>query len=94
MKEVSTDIHSFSDRVDAYEASVSSLENRVAALERSQSSQVANAIDLQLHLEDLEDHSRHNNLRLQGLPEATGTEDLAATVTVIFHKVMEARHPP
>lgn len=36
---------------------------------------------LQLHQEEMEDRSRCNNLRLRGLPEATGSEDLAATVT-------------
>lgn len=46
------------------------------------------AVALQLYLEDLEDRSRRQNLRLRGLPESTGTEDLSATAVAIFHKVL------
>lgn len=45
------------------------------------------AVVLQLHLEDQKDWSRQNNLWLQGVPEATGTEKLAETITAIFHTV-------
>lgn len=69
------------------------LMNRIEALERSQESQDATAIDLQLHLEDLEDRSRRNNLRLRGIPEATGAEDLAATVSAIFQIILGPTPP-
>lgn len=48
---------------------------------------------MQLHLEELEDHSRRNNLGLQGLPKATGQEDLAETVTAIFHRILVTPPP-
>lgn len=93
IQEVRADLHTLTDRVDSGEATISSLTHRIAALERSQEPQAATAIDLQLHLEDLEDRSRHNNLRLRGIPEATGSEDLAATVTAIFQEILGASPP-
>lgn len=45
---------------------------------------------MQLHLEEMEDRSRRNNLRI---PEATGPEDLAETATAIFRMLM-ADPPP
>lgn len=94
IQEVKAELHPLSDRMDSGEASVSSLANRVTDLERSQASLANTAVDMRLHLEDLEDRSRRNNLLLWGLPEATGAEDLAATVRAIFHKIMEALLPP
>lgn len=47
-------------------------------------------VNLQLHLEDLENKSRRNNLRLRGLPEATDTEDFSATVSAIFQRVLKS----
>lgn len=44
-------------------------------------------MDQQLCQEDMEDRSRRNNLRLRGLPEATGTEDLSATALAIFRSI-------
>lgn len=39
------------------------------------------------------DRSRRNNLRLRGIPEATGPEDLVETVTAIFHKLLDSPPP-
>lgn len=93
IQEVRADLHALTDRVDSGEATISSLTHRIEALECSQESQDATAVDLQLHLEDLEDRSRRNNLRLRGIPEATGVEDLSATVTAIFQEVMGPSPP-
>lgn len=93
IQEVRADLHTLTDRVDSGETIISSLTHRIEALERSQESQDATAVDLQLHLEDLEDRSRRNNLRLRGIPEATGAEDLPATVTAIFQEVMGPSSP-
>lgn len=66
-----------------------SLTQRVSVLESFQDTHVDAAITLQLHME-MEERSRHNNLRLQGLPEATGPEDLVESAAVIFQKVSGA----
>lgn len=77
------------------ETSVAALERQMAAVETQQTAQTATVLTQQLHLEELEDQSRRNNLRLRGLPEATGTEDLAATALAIFRNIVEKHsHPP
>lgn len=54
---------------------------------------ISATIDLQLHLEGMEDRSRHNNLRLCGLPEATEAEDLRATAIDIFRQIAGSAIP-
>lgn len=93
IQEIRAEIQGISDRVDSGESSLTILTQRVSALERTQASQTATAVDLQLHMEDLEDRSRRKNLRLRGLPEATGSEDLEATVVAIFQKVLGTAPP-
>lgn len=43
---------------------------------------------LQLHMEDLEDWSQRNNVRISRLPEATAAENLHATVLGIFSQLL------
>lgn len=93
IQEIRAEIQTIAERVDTGENSISSLTQWVSALEHSQASQATTPVDLQLRLEDLEDRSRQNNLRLQGLPEAIGAEDLEATVVAIFQKVLDDPPP-
>lgn len=72
IQEVREKVQSLAVQVETGEASITSLESRVTALEQTQTSQALTAVDLQLHLEDMEDRSRRNNLRMRGLSEATG----------------------
>lgn len=76
IQEVREDVSNIADRVTVGEASFSTLEYRVAALAQSRDYHRDTAIALQLHLEDIEDRSRRNNLRLCGIPEGTDTENL------------------
>lgn len=39
---------------------------------------------MQLHMEDMEDHGRLNNLPLQGIPETEGGENVAEVVQSVF----------
>lgn len=51
------------------------------------------APEAQLHAEDLENRSRRQNLRLRGIPEAPGPENLTETVQASLHKVLEGDPP-
>lgn len=53
----------------------------MTTLESHQDTHTRAAVTLQLHMEDM---SSHNDLRLRGLLEATGPEDLAETVVANF----------
>lgn len=65
---VHMEIQLLSDRLTVDETATYALEQRVTSLERDRTSQVEIAVALQLQMEDLEDRSRRNNLRLRGLP--------------------------
>lgn len=84
---VKQEVHSLSDRLTAGETSMLVIDRRVTALEAQHRSQAEMSLGLQLHMEEMEDRSRRNNLRLRGLPEATGPADLADTVADIFRRV-------
>lgn len=69
------------------------LERRISAVEASCTTQANTILNQQLRLEEMEDRSRRNNLRLRGLPEATGAEDLTATIMAIFRDLMGELYP-
>lgn len=73
------------------ETNVSALEMR---LKQVQDVQATSILTQQLRLEEMEDRSRRNNLRLRGLPEAMGSEDLAATALAIFRNIAGDTLPP
>lgn len=93
LTEMRADLHTLADRVANGESSISSLENRVQALEHAQEIHAMESQEMQLHLEEMEDRSRRNILRLRGIPEAIGPEDLAETVTAIFLRLLETPPP-
>lgn len=84
---VRSDITMLTERMGAGVAKVSVQEWRLQRVEEAQAAQVTSILSQQLRLEEMEDRSRRNNLRLRGMPEATGTEDLVATALAIFRNV-------
>lgn len=74
-QQLHTKVQHLDVRFSKGESSVSSLEKGLA--------------ETQIHIEDLENRSRRNNLRLRGLPEATGPENLQETVRAILLKVLD-----
>lgn len=83
MKAVCSEVQHLSDHITTGESSVLAIERRrVSGAETHTPGRTL--VALQLHLKDLEDRSRSNNLRLHGLPEATGSEDLRETAVAIF----------
>lgn len=79
-QQIRAEVGGLDDRLTRGEASVSVLEARVAQMEQAHSLYQDQLAEVQLHAEDLENRSRRNNLRLRGLPEATGPENLLETV--------------
>lgn len=69
-------MYSCSQTVSLGETTLASLENRISQLEQAQTLQASYVTSLHLHLEELEDWSHHNNLHLQGIPEASGQGSL------------------
>lgn len=87
---VRADFETLVERVNIGEGNVSSLEQRVKAIEKTQTFQADTAVELQLHMEVLEDRSRHNNLRFRGIPEVMEVEDLQKIVNTICQTALES----
>lgn len=89
IQEVRGEVSSLSNRVTSGETAVSPLEDRVSALEQARDSHRDTVISLQLHLENIEDRSLRNNLRLRGIPEAISSDHLAEEVKEVFRTVLD-----
>lgn len=87
---VRSELTTLTERTKVGEETVSLVEQRVETLEKTLTTQTSMMVDLQLHTEELEDRSRRNNLWLRGLPETRGTEDLQATVIVVFQIILKS----
>lgn len=92
---LSRELHYFRQKVDTVEERVIDLETstsatdaRITTLELEQQSFCRHLVEVQLRLDDGENRSRLNNLRLRGIPEATMGSDLHATVTVILNQIL------
>lgn len=70
-------------------------EARITALESSSATHLRRLCQQQLRIEDCENRSCRNNIRLQGIPEATSGTELKPTVITILNKVLgrEAASP-
>lgn len=87
IRAVKQEVQALNTHLTAGESSLTTLEKIVTVMESRQDNQSTSAVELQLRVEEMEVRSRRNNVRLRGLPEATGSEDLLATVTDIFRRV-------
>lgn len=76
------------ERVTAIETSQTNTETRLSTLESEYGAFRRHLVDVQLRLDDGENRSRRNNLRLRGIPEATMGPDLRSTVTAILNQVL------
>lgn len=64
IQEVGGEVSNLTDRVATGKVSINSLESRESEQEQARDQHHDNAVALQLHLEDIENQSRHNNLQL------------------------------
>lgn len=76
------------DRVSVGDATITSMEQLLSTLEKAQTSHMEATVAMQLHMEYMEDCSRRNNIRLKGFPEATGPEDLPATISAVVGQLI------
>lgn len=93
LQQVRVGLQVLTERVADGEATSQTLEQRVTVLERDRLAQMDTTVALQIQLEDLKDRSRRNNLRLRGIPEAMGQENLQDVVISIFQKILEDTIP-
>ncbi|XP_073500594.1 uncharacterized protein [Phyllobates terribilis] len=87
-----SDVVTLTTRVDTIEQNMTITSATITALQDTIHVQSAHIINLQSHLDDLENRGRRNNLRIRGLPELVVTADLPSTLNHIFNKILGA--PP
>lgn len=80
-------------RVEAIENKATETDARLKAQEEQQAKHTTQLLALHLHVEDLEDISRRNHLRLQDIPEVEGPEDLQQIMTMLFQMVLDSTDP-
>lgn len=83
------DLTAIADRVDALETAHDSTRSYVAELQTHSSVQATALKETRRHLEDLDNRGRRNNIRIRGLPEAEGREDLQLILESIFNKLRD-----
>lgn len=80
MAELQKSLHSFHDRVEAVEQTIPSV---ITGLSEAQTALIDHHSQLQAlwsHIDDMEDRHRRNNIRLRGIPEEIGQEELILLV--------------
>lgn len=83
-----TDLHHLSTRVLSLEDESGDIKLEISQIHSQLASQASTLRDFHRHLEDLDNRGRRNNIRVQGLPEATQDEDLPVTLQAIFNNVL------
>lgn len=83
------DLTTITNRVDALEETHDSTKSYVMELQQHSSASVRALRETRRHLEDLDNRGRRNNIRIRGLPEAEGQEDLQVILESIFNNLRE-----
>lgn len=83
------DLKHVADRVETLEGDHDETRQYVSQLQTHISAQEKLLYDTRLHLEDLDNRGRRNNIRVRGLKEADTTEDLPAALESIFNILLD-----
>ncbi|XP_056403194.1 transmembrane protein 260 isoform X4 [Hyla sarda] len=85
---VQQDVSDLQERVAALETFQATALDTIRGLQSSLSTQSSTQLAMADHLDDVENRSRRNNVRIRGLPEATRNQELFPTVTGIFNLLL------
>lgn len=91
IQEVRDKVAHLGTQMDAAEAVSATVEARLEQLETAQ--HAAEAIKTHLFLEDQDDRCRQNNIRIKGLPEMEGKEDLQTLLQALFKLILDSPDP-
>lgn len=76
------------ERVDSLEKGHDATRRYTSQLQSQVLAQSRALRDTRRHLEDLDNRGRRNNIRIRGLPEAEGSEDLQLILEAIFNRLL------
>ncbi|XP_056373658.1 actin-binding protein WASF2-like [Hyla sarda] len=87
-----SDLSTLDTRISVVETAHKSTSSSVQALQSVVNGQKEQLFSMQQHLDDLENRSRQNNIRVRGLPEAVSSSELWDALTSIFNDLLD--RPP
>lgn len=88
ISELRLDINALADRVHAVERVTAQQDTVLHKTTRKVDTHTLQLRDLQWHMEDLDNRGRRHNLRIRGLPESVGVEQLSTSVTSLFNGML------
>ncbi|KAM5140586.1 uncharacterized protein ACMZJ9_014461 [Mantella aurantiaca] len=86
---IRSDLVATTSRVTQLEVTTTNIQQQVEQLDTSYSSILVQLQSHQLLIDDLENRSRRNNLKIKGLPESISSSDLKSTVSHIINEILE-----
>lgn len=89
LSEIRSDIREIASRTNAIEESTNVLINHAEHTEKIILSQRREIYRMKLQIDDLENRSRRNNIRLKGLPETVLDKDIHAVLTQLFNELLQ-----
>lgn len=88
LMEIRSDIRQILSRINSVEETTEKIIAHSSALENKVLAQQRELQDLRLHIDDLENRSRRNNLRIKGMPESVEDKDIHTALNSIFSELI------
>ncbi|CAH2299329.1 Hypothetical predicted protein [Pelobates cultripes] len=89
-----TELAAHAGRIAALEEADTALTARVASTDIAVARQGEMLLTMRRHLEDVDNRGRRCNIRVRGVPEAEGADDVQDTLQELFHLIMQPSPPP
>ncbi|KAG8584414.1 hypothetical protein GDO81_008823 [Engystomops pustulosus] len=88
ISEIRRDIQGMTQKIDHLEAEQADSRRQTTHTQHALHSQSVTLQDMARHLEDLDNRGRRNNIRVRGLSEVEGKEDVRATLQALFSTLL------
>lgn len=88
LADIKTEVKQIAHHIDKLEETNNQIISHAEYLETTISNQQKDLYQLKLHLDDLENRSRRNNLRLKGIPESVPDKEIPLLLTQIFNELL------
>ncbi|XP_071987838.1 uncharacterized protein [Engystomops pustulosus] len=88
ISEVRRDIQCMTQKIDELETAQADSRRQISHTQHTLHSQSVALQDMARHLEDLDNRGRRNNIRVRGIPEVEGKEDISTTLQALFSTLL------
>lgn len=87
--DLKTNLRVLTEKMASAEAAGKQRKKPIHRLEKVTTSQSLHFIEMNRHLEDLDNRGRRNNIRVRGIPESVETEQIAPALQRVFNSLLE-----